>query len=171
MPAHMEDGETYDLTYAYNKMLSNNRLSWHLEAHRKPKLRTYVKIHDFSGIQTLAKSKLSRYQRSLLSQLKFGILPLKIETDRYQGIPAENRLCTICDLQVPEDELHFMFHCPALNSARNSAKEYFSHGEPQLHFGSDKIETLKIMMTANYLQMSGKYIEALYIERRNIIYK
>ena len=60
-----------------------------MEAKRKPKLRTYVKIHDFLKDKILGKSPLSRYQRSLISQLKFGILPLKIETEIYQGIPPD----------------------------------------------------------------------------------
>ena len=129
------------------------------------------RLHDFSEVQALAQANLTRYQRSLVSQLKFGILPLKIETDRYQGIPTENRLCKICDLQVPEDELHFLFDCPALDPVRNLAKDFFTQAQPVLFLGSDNINTLQNMMDKDNLQMSGKYIEALYRERRRIIYK
>ena len=97
------DGDQYDLTNAYNYLLKNNRSSWQFEASRKPKLRTYIKIHDFSKIETLVKANITRYQQSLLTQLKCGILPLKYETDRYQGIAPENRVCKICDMNVPED--------------------------------------------------------------------
>ena len=98
------DGDQYDLTNAYNYLLKTNRSSWQLEASRKPKLRTYIKIHDFSKIQTLVKANITRYQRSILTQLKCGILPLKYETDRYQGIAPENRVCDkICDMNVPKD--------------------------------------------------------------------
>ena len=76
------DGDIFSLTDAYNIFLNQNRAIWQSEAHRKPKLRTFVQLHDFDSNQLLVKSGLTRYQRSLLSQLKFGILPLKIETDR-----------------------------------------------------------------------------------------
>ena len=101
------DGDIFSLTDAYNIFLNQNRAIWQSEAHRKPKLQTFVQIHDFDSNQLLVKSGLTRYQRSLLSQLKFGILPLKIETDRYQGIPSDRRICKLCDLNTPEDEAHF----------------------------------------------------------------
>ena len=101
--------------------MNSNRLKWQLESERKPKLRSFIQIHDFDHIQVLVKSNVSRYQRSLLAQLKFGILPLKIETDRYQGLPLEQRICKLCDSNAVEDELHFMFHCKALDEARQRA--------------------------------------------------
>ena len=88
---------------------------------RKPKLRTFSQIHDFDHFQSLVSSNISRYQRSLVAQLKFGILPLKIETDRYQGIPLEQRICKLCDSNSIETELHFLFHCNALSDARKYA--------------------------------------------------
>ena len=39
----------------------------------------------------------NRAKRSLLSQFRFGILPLRIETGRwYQGVDINQRLCEIC---------------------------------------------------------------------------
>ena len=83
---HPDSGEIYDLNAAHDKLLGDQRHLWQMEANRKPKLRTYVKIRDFSKNKILAKGLLSRYQRSLISQVEFRILPLKIETDRYQGM-------------------------------------------------------------------------------------
>ena len=89
-------------------------------------MRTFKEIHNFGCIQTLVKSQVTRYQRSLLSQLKFGILPLKIETDRYQGIPLNERKCRLCNSGSIEDETHFLFQCNSLNEARSKAEEYIS---------------------------------------------
>ena len=121
------DGYIFSLTDAYNIFLNQNRPTWQSEAHRKPKLRTFVQIHDFDSNQLLVKSGLARYQRSLLSQLKFGILPLKIETDRYQGIPPDRQICKLCALNTPEDEAHFLFSCPTLTPVRESAYVYFEN--------------------------------------------
>ena len=87
----LNPGETNPLTLANNIFLDQNRHTWQAEAFQKPKLRTFVNIHDFESKQDLVKCDLTRYQRSLVSQFKLGILPLKIETDRYQGIPPERQ--------------------------------------------------------------------------------
>ncbi len=48
----------------------------------------------------------------MLSQLRYGVLPLRIETGRFVNEPRENRICTLCDLNRVEDTIHFMFECP-----------------------------------------------------------
>ena len=63
-----------------------------------------------------------------------GILPLKYETDPYQGIPAENHLCKICSNNVPEDETHSLFKCPTLNSERNVMINAFSEKDGNIDF-------------------------------------
>ena len=158
----LRDGEVYNLTSARNKLLNSSRLKWHLEAQRKPKLRTFVKIHNFDEIQLLAKSNITRYQKSLLAQLKFGILPLKIETERFQGTPLENRLCKLCETNTIEDEIHFMFHCPALDDTRSSVISNF-----ELDGIADDFEKLhKILRSAN----AGKFVENMYKARKNLMY-
>ena len=52
-----------------------------------------------------------RRKRSLISQFRCGILPLKVETGRFSQIPLEFRLCTFCSLDKIEDEFHFFFDC------------------------------------------------------------
>ena len=163
------DGDQYDLTNAYNYLLKNNRSSWQLEASRKPKLRTYIKIHDFSKIQTLVKANITRYQRSLMTQLKCGILLLKYETDRYQGIAPENRVCKICDMNVPEVELHFVFHCPSLENVRSCMFALFSDTEFDLS-NVDKWNVLSQMMNADNIVISAKCIEVLYKEWKRLVY-
>jgi hypothetical protein len=162
------DGELVCLTEAYNKLLERNRNMWHLEAEKKPKLRTYIRIHDFDSKQTLLKANLTRYQRSLLSQLKFGILPLKLETDRYQGIPIEQRICKICDIKSVEDEPHFLFICPALAEARRRASQLYENTNIDLN-DPDHIVKMTCMFQRENLTINGQYIEILYRERQKII--
>ena len=45
---------------------------------------------------------LSKSKRSLLAQLRLGVLPLAIETGRYTGKSIELRVCVVCD----SNELH-----------------------------------------------------------------
>ena len=51
---------------------------------------------------------INRGHRSVLAQFRSGILPLQIETGRY---PVEFRICLMCDENVCENEIHFMFSC------------------------------------------------------------
>ena len=161
-----ESNNEYDLTQAYNSCLEYNRKLWSNEAFLKPKLRTFTKIHNFNSKQVLANSSVSRYQRSLLSQLKFGILPLKIETDRYQGIPAENRICKLCDTNLPEDELHFLFLYPALSHIRNL---YVPRNI--LLSDTNYVFKLKEMYFKENIPSSALFVERLYRERQRLIYK
>ena len=85
-----DDRETYNLTYVYNKLLEKNRICWQLLENIKPKLRAFVNIHDYSSTQTLVRSNITRFQRSLVARIKMGILPLKYETDRYQESHQRN---------------------------------------------------------------------------------
>ena len=55
--------------------------------------------------------------RSLLAEFRAGILPLSIEVDRYRNIPLEKHLCTLCDDNVVEDEIHFLCSCKLYKEA------------------------------------------------------
>ena len=74
-----------------------------------------------------------RQLRSILAQLRLGILPLYIETGRYKtkidpvtgkrrNLKSEERLCELCDTNSVEDEFHFIFCC---NFYINERKYYF----------------------------------------------
>ena len=71
-------------------------------------------------------------ERSYLTQLRLGILPINIETGRYKSIPLERRLCTLCNLDQIEDEIHILFYCNKYNLER---KDWLSimniHNQPK----------------------------------------
>ena len=57
--------------------------------HPETKITNIYKCERFQYFQIILKSPLTRLQRSLVVQLKIGILPQKYESDRYQGIAPE----------------------------------------------------------------------------------
>ena len=67
-------------------------------------------IKPIAEIEPYIASNLPRYQRSLLAQLRFGILPLSIETGHAQKKKVEERICPLCPDGV-EDETHFICIC------------------------------------------------------------
>ena len=86
------------------------------------KLRIYVLFKHEYKTEEYLKMYLPRSHRSFLDQLRSGILPLKIESGRFQNIRDSNtgkilkskpreRICTLCDLNLVEDEIHFVCIC------------------------------------------------------------
>ena len=64
---------------------------------------------------------MNRKYRSVLAQLRSGILPLEIECVRWKSLEVEERKCKVCDQSsvVSQDESHFLFECSLYNSERS----------------------------------------------------
>ncbi len=60
----------------------------------------------------------NRQHRAALSQFRCGVLPLKVETVRFQDIPVEDRVCTMCEENVIETESHVLLYCSKYNQLR-----------------------------------------------------
>ena len=50
--------------------------------------------------------------RSAFCKFRLGVAPILIETGRYEGLPAESRICSVCDTYFIENEKHVMLNCP-----------------------------------------------------------
>ena len=50
--------------------------------------------------------------RNALAKIRLSSHSLAIETGRHNGIPRENRKCTLCNINDIEDEYHFIIICP-----------------------------------------------------------
>ncbi len=46
--------------------------------------------------------------RKWFSMLRCGTAPLRIETDRYERLPVEQRVCEVGDSDNVEDEMHLL---------------------------------------------------------------
>ena len=53
-----------------------------------------------------------------MAQLRLGILPLKVETGRFERISLQDRLCEFCSENAIEDEEHFLFRCDLYHDLR-----------------------------------------------------
>lgn len=82
-----------------NKLLLKFEGKWSHDILYKLKLRTQINIkHNL---------RLSQGQRSLIAQLRTGILPLAIEVRRFKNVQEESELC---DLIEVESELHILLY-------------------------------------------------------------
>ncbi len=91
---------------------------WSKNVNSKPKLRTYKTFKYAIGPEPYVSGYLSRFKRSLLAQLRSGILPLNIEVGRFRNIKLEDRICSLCPLNVVESEQHFILECPVYTDFR-----------------------------------------------------
>ena len=109
----------------------------------KPKLRTYMSFKEQYCTEEYVKFCIPRKERSLLAQIRFGTLPLHIETGRFRGTILEERTCQICNSCAIEDEFHFISVCNEYKELRidlyNSIKykvetfEHFNNREKFVH--------------------------------------
>ena len=74
-----------------------------------------MEFRDRESSGSIVRNNLKRHNGSLVA----GIMPLEIETDRYVNTPREKRFCTICNIDLVEDEYHFLFTCIAYQRERS----------------------------------------------------
>ena len=96
---------------------------WHESINSKPKLRTYKLFKSDLFTEAYVKCFLNRKKRSLFAQLRFGILPLRIETGRFSNTPINERICQFCNYNEIEDEFHFLCKCTLYDGLRKNMIE------------------------------------------------
>ena len=148
------------LEFLYSKISNLQEIAWKAAVDSKPKLRTYALFKENFCTEKYVLSMLSRKQRSLLAQLRLGVLPLRIETGRYRRLAVEQRICELCNLNVVEDELHFIFTCPLYGAIRPNLLRQVENSNVNFQTLSE-IGKLKSMMQNNIFSLS-KYIEAAW---------
>ena len=93
---------------------------WSRNVNSMAKLRTYILFKDSACCEDYVNLNLKKHERSMLCQLRLGILPLRVETGRYVGEPLDTRLCTLCNTNAIENEIHFVLECQHYHTIRNS---------------------------------------------------
>ena len=85
----------------------------------KPKLRTFITFKDFSNLPPYVGKPLSFVERRLLSKIRLGILPLRLETGRFERpiVPENQRVC-YCGSGKIENEVYVLFECSIYKQLR-----------------------------------------------------
>ena len=159
------NNEPCNLDILSTLMIEKYSEDWISSVRLKPKLRTYLLIKDNYGTENYVKLNLTRSQRSLLCQLRIGILPLPIETGRFRdirGIQENQRFCTFCKDQI-ENELHFMFTCRQYNNEHTS---FLSSIEPLIGSLADQFKFLSNI----HPRRLSKFICYIWSTRKKILY-
>lgn len=90
------------------------------------KLRSYRTFKDKLEVENYVKLNMPWYKKRYYAMLRAGCLPLEIEKGRFRKppTPLNERICKLCELNVVEDEHHFILDCTLYADLRD---ELFIH--------------------------------------------
>lgn len=149
------------------KLVTIEKQSWKNNIVNMPKLRTYNLFKESYVTEKYVSMNLDRNERSLMAQVRMGILPIRIEVGRYRKEPVEERICQICNQNVIEDEMHFLFYCQAYDNIRESFFEIVNNE----YFESVDMKGKLKYLFENKPRQTAKYIVKLYEHRKMLLYK
>ena len=168
MDLELSNAALFDIEYCKDTMMEEFRDNWKQLTTLKPKLRTYVQFKSEYSTEQYVSLNLSRTQRSMLSQLRLGILPLHIETGRFVGTPAENRVCNMCSTGEVENECHFVFHCDVYEVEREDFYKTVVSRCPEFEHLQD-IDKFSYLFSSEP-RLFSKYVSATFSKRQNLLY-
>ena len=102
-----------------DSMKTKQKLLVKTNCEAKPKLRTFLTFKNFDFVPPHVGKPLTFLERKIISKLRLGILPIRMETARYIRpiIPEDERSC-YCNNGETESETHFLFSCPMYSELR-----------------------------------------------------
>ncbi len=138
---------------------------WRHHCLTKDKLRTYRLFKTDIKTASHLTSNLPKYERSLISQLRLGILPLRIETGRYHNLNEAERICELCDSNQVENEHHFLFECGLYNDERIVMETAMNASFNDLNV------TEKFDLVFKHPYSLGRYMVKSFNTRKSKLYK
>ena len=145
----------------------------------KPKLRTFVLFKIFDETPSFILKSLSFHERRMMSKLRLGCLPIRIETGRYSipRVPEDQRTCLVCkfDLETTnplldkiESEIHYLFACQVYSTERD---EWFSKMTLPVDFDHLTLQQ-KLNIVLNdpcNVKLTAKFIKIAFDLRNKIL--
>ena len=115
------------------------------------------------------KINLASSERSVLAQIRFGVLPLHIETGRFNNTKLEDRKCFFCDLDKEEDQWHSLFECETYTTQRDIWLDSLMNKCPDFHYVQNN-DQLKCIFTL-CARATAKFIKECFSIRINVLYR
>ncbi len=161
--------ETVDLNSAKRKLLEKESNEWGENVMGYSKLDLLSKIKHEFGTEKYLQLDLDRYDKCLLSQFRYDILPLEVETGRYKNLAREQRQCTICNNGSIEDQIHFAFKCHVYNDVRS---EFVNVCKERIVGWDILTDTGKLtLLFQDQPRLFGKYIKKIFLHRKSLLFK
>lgn len=167
----------FDTNIIYEKCFEIMSREWRNNISDKPKLRTYREIKHNFGAEPYVLNYVPKHVRSIFAQLRIGVLPLRIETGRFTNIidqhtgllrkmNVDERTCNICNLNIVEDEYHFLLSCCKYNNERRILYELCKLSKPNFETLTQK-EKLTYLMNTSW-KLTTQYVYNIWLNRKNL---
>ena len=164
-----KDLHTVDIDYASNCLMEKLSGEWKINVSKKPKLELLNSIKADFGPEKYLILNIDKYEKSLLSQLRYGILPLRIETGRYSNEKRDERICTLCNTNSIETAEHFLFDCSKYDTQR---LPFVQKAQNFINDWENLTQTECLTQLFNTMPRAlGRYVKDIFIFRRNNLYK
>lgn len=84
----------------------------------------------------------------ILCRFRTCNMKLPIETGRWQNIPRQNRLCTLCNMNEIGDEFHYLFNCSEIElvNARKKFMPKYYYTYPNTYKFKELFKTKKVRL-------------------------
>ena len=126
------------------------------------KLRMYRMFKDYFEVEPYLQTCINQKHRMSLSRLRLSCHKLQIEIQRYSKtyIEPEKRICKMCNLDMCEDELHFLIQCPKYEDERSSLLKCVYDVSPNVEGLDAKGKFIYIMSAPNIkiIKALGMYV-------------
>jgi hypothetical protein len=104
----------------------------------------------------------SEATRTLIAKFRTHSHTLESEVGIWQKIPREQRKCKCCNLDLVEDETHFVFDCPVYYSIR---------GKFYKHLFEDNDRDMRKLFSKSNVNAMGQFLKECYELRQTILQK
>ena len=141
--------------------------SWRDDLHKKPKLTLYQKLKISYFPEKYVTQNLRPNLRSCIAQFRLGVLPLHVETGRFSGKPKDQRVCTMCNSYLVEDELHFLFVCEKYNGFKYTLYQKITQFHTEFA-GINLYEKLQLL--SEHPKISGNFIQKAFSKHQALLY-
>ena len=121
----------------------------------------YVKTRNNELTERFMSTHINRQIPDLKFKFLYSVLPLRIETGRCTHPPIEKCLCTLCNNNTVEDEIHFALYCPMYDEIRTQLISHIKQ-RIQCYSSLNNYEKIKVIMHTKPLKFS-KCIRDMYV--------
>ena len=135
------------------------------ELNKCSKLITYNKIKKEFTREKYLDCVTNDKHRVALSRFRCSAHKLAIEEGRYRNIERNQRICSRCNINVIENEYHFLLVCPLYRDIRNETLPHYYCVWPS----QQKFEKLLNSTQTSILKKIAKFIHFANLRRENFL--
>lgn len=145
-----------------NRCYDMDTQAWHGNVVSFSSLGFYHSVKNDLNLEPFLELNLSKSNVNMIVRLRGGYLRISVNEGRWLKIPRERRICTMCNSNLVEDEMHVLFECTAWSGFRVGLNRFPS-------FKDRDLVTLFKTPEKSFMNKLAKYLKTVMEERANII--